>query len=195
MGNDESQNQLTSSKKLPTPDIVAVQKIVGLYSISGTMITYLNNLDSEVLLDSQRLYLIIESTFLGKKQLFAIPFRTNIPKNHNPYKALRKMSGTGTTGKGKTHGLHIAKTIPVTKKELVNSRHSKAYKPLMKDGTFSNAIGDIMNWINQFEGNEIADDFTPFEYSVKLKKLVLAVNKWGRMSFPQTVDTLSHSFV
>jgi len=175
LGNDESQKQLTSSTTLPTPEIVTVHKIVGLHSISLSKLTSLHNLDNEVLHDSQRLYLVIETTFLGQKQLFATPFRTNIPKNHNPYKALRKMSGTGTTSKGRTHGLHIAKTIPVTKKDLMKSRHSKAYKPLMKDGTFSNVIGDIVNWINQFEGNEIVEEFTPFKYSVKLKKLVKAV--------------------
>lgn len=175
--NEDSQIQTISPITFPTPEIATEYKIVGLYSISEKTISSLNKLDSEVLLDSQRLYLIIETTFLGRKQLFATPFRTNIPKKHKPYKVLRKMSGTGTTSKGRTHGLHIAKTIPVTKKELVKSRHSKSYEPLMDDGTFSSLIGDILNWINQFEGNEIADSYTPFEYSVKLKMLVKAAKK------------------
>lgn len=174
--NDESEKKLITSTKLPNPNIVTVDKIWGLYSVSDKLLKRLNTLDSEVLLDSQRLYLVIETTFLGQKRLFATPFRTNIPKKHTPFKSLPKMSGAGNTGKGRTHGLHIAKTIPVVKKELLNNRHSKAYKPLMKDGTFSSLIGEITNWINLFDGNEIAEDYSPNEYSVQLKKLVKAGN-------------------
>lgn len=173
---DSSKQLLTSTNNLPVTNIITVEKIVGLYAISENTLKQLNKLDSEVPLNTQRLYLVIETSFLGRNCLFATPFRTNIPKNQNPYTSLPKMSGTGNTRKGCTHGLHLAKTIPVTKKALINSRHSKAYKPLMKDGTFFGLIGDIKNWVNRFEGNEIAEDYTPYYYSVKLKMLVKAVN-------------------
>lgn len=170
----KQQHPLTESflDSIPT-----TYKILGLYSISDDLLNKLHMLDEEVLLDSKRLYLVIETFWDGEKRLFATPFRTNIPKNQIPYKPLRKMSGTGNTRKGCTHGLHIAKTIPVTKKSLESSRHAKAYKPLIKDGTINGLISDVLDWINQFDDSSVAEEYTPYYYSVKLKQLAKAVNK------------------
>lgn len=156
--------------------IVTQYKILGLFSISEDKLNQLRHTDKEVLSNPERLYLVLQTSFLGKMRLFATPFRTNIPKNQKPYTVLRKMSGACNTKKGCTHGLHIAKTIPVTKKALLNSRHFKAYKPLMNDGTFTSLISDILNWLSIFEDNEVAEDFTPYFYSVKLKKLANEIN-------------------
>lgn len=175
--NDSSSNQQHPLLEKNLSDITTY-KFVGLYSIAETLIKELHfNWDREVLLDSQRLYLVIEVLFGGKKCLFATPFRTNIPKNQKPYKSLRKMSGTGSTRKNCTHGIHIAKTIPVTKKSLTRSRHSKKYQPLIKDGTIQNLISDIIKWVSIFDDNSIKEDFRHDYYSVKLKKLLRAVNK------------------
>lgn len=172
MENNNVTSELITSNEVDALAIIRVTKIVGLYSICEEKLKALNSIDTEVLLDSQRLYFVVETNFLGNNQYFAIPFRTNIPKNHPPYKALPKMSGAGNTGKGKTHGLHFAKTIPVEKSDLVKSRHAKAYKPLLKEGKFSEALKDLDAWIVKFEGEKIDIDFTPYKYSVKLKKLL-----------------------
>lgn len=174
--NEDVSNQQQTLTESLVSDFITEYKILGLYSIAEDMLNKLHLMDNEVLSKSDRLYFVIQTVFLGEKRLFAIPFRTNIPKNHYHYIAIPKMAGSGKTRKGCTHGLHIAKTIPVTKKALLKSPYSKAYKPLMKDGTFTGFVSEILNWISQFEGNEVDGNYKPFYYSVKLKYLVKAVN-------------------
>lgn len=168
--NQESQLTEASLIKIKT------YSFVGFYSISNDFLVISHKLHDEVLLDEKRLYLVMKAMFDGKEYLFAAPFRTNIPKNQNPYKALPKMSGTGNTRKGCTHGVHIAKTIPVRRKYLLKSRHAKKYKGLVQDGTINILMNDVIKWIDIFDEATKTEEYTPYFYSVKLKKLLKAVN-------------------
>jgi hypothetical protein len=163
-----------TDEKPSIPDILSNSEIKfkGLYCINAIELNRLHQIDKEVLLKETRLYLVIEMDYLGKKQLFATPFRTNIPKNHPPFKPLRKMAGSGVTKKGKTHGIHIAKTIPVKRRHLLKSRHANNYLPLIEDGTLYNHLPEIVQWIELFEGNEINKKYRPKIYSTQIKMLL-----------------------
>ena len=91
-------------------------------SVKSSLLEEYRKIDNEMLDKHGRpCLLVVHLKYKGKKRMFAVPFRSNIPGNV-PKEQYFSLPPRSTTQNGKRHGIHYIKMFPVEKPFLERYR-------------------------------------------------------------------------
>ncbi len=143
-------------------------------SIKKDLLNCYKKIDSEVLDKHGRpCLLILRLKYKGKKRMFAIPFRSNIPSNV-PKIHYFALPPRPSTKKNHRHGLHYIKMMPITKMFLeryrLDSPASILYNSILERNK-KRIIEECQKYLDLYEKGQCPS------YCTSIDKLIVALEE------------------